>query len=233
MAMQPGNMTVRGRACLWAAAVFALLAAGSTRAQAQDYDTSIGWGGGYLKFAPFVEQGASAPSDLGLGGTWVAVLQAESWKLNRWLGLRLGGFYSHGNVAYPTAEKDVSAYGAEAAVLLRIVPPAPQRTVSAYVLAGGGLTYFALGEGGGTVPIAGTNVLYDEGDARQWMGVAGGGLEFLTGITVYDGLIGVRAEAVDMMALSRPLREIGGGDPDPMHNLRFSVTVFSGVPKLF
>lgn len=212
-----------------------LLLAQASHANAQDYDTSIGYGGGYLRFAPFVEQGSASPSDIGIAGSWVAVLQAETWKFNRWVGIRLGGFYSRGPVEYPTAEKDVSSYGAEVAALLRVVPPAENAMVSAYLIGGGGLMWFGLGENAvaPVVPIAGTTVLYDERDRRQLMLLGGAGLEYTPGWRAFDGLIGVRLEAVDQISLSGPLRPIDGPDPDMMHNLRFTLTLFSGVPKLF
>lgn len=229
-------MIERGRARLRAVVLLAgLLVVQAAAAHAQDYDTSIGWGGGYMQFAPFLEQGAASPRDIGIGATWVAVLNAESWKFNRWVGLRLGGFYSQGPVTYPTAEKDVSAYGVEAAALLRVVPPNPNTLMSAYLIGGGGLMWFALGESDDSpvVPIAGTTAVYDERDRRQFMVMGGAGLEYLPGWRAFDGMIGLRFEAVDQISLSRPIRQIGGPDPDMMHNLRFSLTLFSGVPRLF
>jgi hypothetical protein len=229
-------MTLRGRGLLPALALLpVLLIADVSAARAQGYDTSIAWGGGYMKFAPFVDQGAAAPSDIGIAGTWVALLQAETWKLNRWVGIRAGGFYSNGAVEYPTAEKNVSAYGGELAALLRVLPPRENQQFSLYLIGGGGLMWFGLGESDASpvVPIAGTSVVYDARDRRQFMVMGGGGLEVLSGITAFEGQLGVRVEVVDQVALSRPLRVIDGGDPDMMHNLRFSLTLFSGVPKLF
>lgn len=198
----------------------------------QDYDVSAGWGGGYISYAPFVERGATSAQDIGMSATWVALLQAESWQLQRWVGVRLGGFYSRGTVTYPTAEKKSSVFGIETAALIRVIPPAPGRAGSAYLIGGGGLMWFELGEGP-AVPIAGADVIYDPDERRQWMLLGGGGIELMTGLRALDGQIGVRLEAVDQIAMGRPFRDIGGADPELMHNLRFSVALFSGVPKLF
>ena len=226
-------MNLRARACgagilLAAASILGL----SAPAHGQDYDMSAGWGGGYISYAPFVKQGTAAPADIGLGATWVALLQAETWHLRRWVGLRVGGFYSRGTVTYPTAQKQTSVYGAELAGLVRIIPPAPDRIGTVYLIGGGGLMWYQLGEGP-TVPIADAGVTYNADDRRQWMLLGGGGIELMTGLTAFDGELGVRFEGVDQISLSRPFREIGGPDPDMMHNLRFSVMLFSGVPKLF
>jgi len=199
---------------------------------AQDYDTSAGWGGGYISYAPFVEQGTLSSQEIGLGGTWVAVAQFETWHLQRWVGLRLGGFYSYGTVTYPTATKDASIYGVELAGLLRVVPPAPGRTATAYLIGGGGSMWFGLGDGP-TVAIADADVVYHDKDRRQWTLLGGGGLEFMTGLTAFDGQLGIRIEGVDQIALSRPFKPMDGADPGMMHNIRVSVALFSGAPRLF
>jgi hypothetical protein len=199
---------------------------------AQHYSTSAGWGGGYVMYAPFIDAGEDSPTDIGFNDTWVALLHAESWQFGRWIGLRLGGYYSHGTVTLPTRNIDAAAYGIETAALIRVVPPAENRFVSLYLIGGGGLNWYGLGEGGDAV-VEGANVMYHRGDRRQWSVLGGGGLEVLTGFRALDGEIGVRAEAVDQIMMGRPFRPIGGADPGMMHNLRFSLTLFAGVPSLF
>jgi hypothetical protein len=76
-------------------------------------------------------------------------------------------------------------------------------------------------------------VEYDSDESRQLVALGGGGIEVLTGLRVFDGEIGVRAEAIDNIMFDRPLRPVGAGSSDMMHNLRFTVTLFSGVPRLF
>jgi hypothetical protein len=202
----------------------------SADAAAQLYDASAGWGGGYVQYQPFIESGDDSPVDIGYGGTWVAVVQAERW-LAGWVGLRLGGFYSHGTVTLPTRDNRANVYGVETAALLRIVPPAERRYMSAYLIGGGGVTWFGLGEGD-DVLIDGSNVVYSPGEARQFTALGGGGIELLTGIRVTDGEIGVRLEGVDQVVLGRPFRPVGGSDPGIMHNIRGTITLFTGI-RLF
>jgi hypothetical protein len=210
-------------------ALAALAVPGSTTAQ--DYQTSVGWGGGYFMFQPFVDASPDTP-ELGFGGTWVAVLQAETWRFNRWVGLRAGGFLSNGTIDYPDGALDHSIYGVEAAALVRVVPPREGRRASAYVLGGGGVTWFSMGDAPGEVPIPGTNVIYDPDEARQYVVLGGGGVEVLTGLRFFDGDIGLRAEAVDNIALNRPLH-VSGQEADMMHNLRFTLALFTAAPSLF
>jgi hypothetical protein len=222
-------MNGRGGALLGALAALAALLAPAV-ASAQDYDTSVAWGGGYYRFAPLVD-GDTAAADLGFGGTWVAVLQAETWQLNRWVGARLGGFYSMGSIDYPIGGRDHAIYGLEAAALVRVVPPAEDRSMTAYLIAGGGLTWFSMGETSAQVP--GTTVVYDADESRQLVALGGLGIEVLTGLRAFGGDIGVRLEGIDNVHFDRPLRPIGEDGSDMTHNLRFTVALFSGVPKLF
>jgi hypothetical protein len=202
-------------------------------AAAQNYDTSVGWGGGYVQYAPFIESGEDSPVDIGFGGTWIAGLQAEGWELGGWLGVRLGGFYSHGTVTLPNRDIAADAWNLETTALVRIVPPAEHRSMTAYLIGGGGVTWFGLGDGDDEVLIEGSNVVYDPGETRQLAVLAGGGIEVLTGIRVTDGQIGVRLEGVDQMVLDHPFRPLGGSDPGMMHNIRATITLFAGVGTLF
>lgn len=224
-------MMLRVRAGLTAAGLLAALLLPGAGA-AQDYQTSVAWGGGYFQFQPFVDAGDDAPADLGFGGTWVAILQAENWQFNHWVGLRLGGFLSQGSIDYPSGALDHTIYGIEAAGLVRVVPPRPERRVSAYLLGGGGVTWFSLGDGSGEVPIPGTNAVYDTDEARQYVALAGGGVEMMTGFRFFDGDLGVRAEAIDNIAFGRPIHA-ADDDGGMMHNLRFTIALFTGVPPLF
>lgn len=217
-------------AAVLAAACTALVAPAG--AAAQTYDISAGWGGGYVQYAPFVEAGDDTPRDVGFGGTWVALVQVEKWELSHWLGLRLGGYYSHGTVTLPSSNNRAAAWGVETAALVRVVPPTDRTYVSAYLIGGGGMNWFDLGEGN-NVPVPGSNLVYSQDDARQFTILGGGGIEVLTGFRVMDGEIGVRAEGVDHIVLDRPFRPAGGSSAGMMHNLRFTLTLFSGVPSLF
>lgn len=228
-------MNVCGRAGLRAAALLmAVMLLAPSPASAQDYDTSVAWGGGLIQFAPWVDAGGASPRDLGLGSGMTAVLHGETWHFNRWVGARLGGFYSRGTVEYPTANKNANAWGAEASGLVRVMPPAAERMVTAYLIGGGGLTWFTLGEGPHVAPIAGTStVIYSPDWRRLWTAHGGAGVEIMSGMRAFDGQLGVRIEAANMVTFNAPLRVEGATSPDPAHNLRVFVTLFSGVPRLF
>lgn len=218
-------------ACSILATACAALLVDSTEAAAQDYSSSAGWGGGYVQYAPFIEAGDDSPVDIGFGGTWVAVLQAEKWVAG-WLGLRLGGLYSHGTVTLPTSNNRADLYGLETAALLRIIPPARERTMSAYLIGGGGIVWYGLGDGD-DVLIEDSNVVYTPGESRQFAALGGAGIEVLTGIRALGEQIGVRVEGVDQMVLGRPFRPVGGSDPGMMHNMRLTLTLFTGIGNLF
>jgi hypothetical protein len=208
------------------------LAGTTTDAAAQAYATSAGWGGGFISFQPFIEQGEYSPQDIGMSSSWVAQVTAESWQLDRWVGLRLGGSFSRGAVTFPANDRTVTAWGLEAAALLRVVPPVEGRTASAYAIAGGGFMWFNLGAGG-VAPIAGTGVIYDDRDRRSPVALAGGGLEFMTGLRFMDTDLGIRLEAVDQVSFGGPLTPLDGPRPGAMHNPRLSIMLFSGTPGIF
>ncbi|HSK18047.1 MAG TPA: hypothetical protein VK912_02830 [Longimicrobiales bacterium] len=202
-------------------------------AAAQDYDTSVGWGGGYVQYAPFIESGEDSPVDIGFGGTWIAGLQAEGWDLGGWLGVRLGGSYSHGTITLPNRNIAADAWNLETTALVRIVPPAVHRSMTAYLIGGGGVTWFGFGEGDEEVLIEGSNVAYNPEDTRQLTVLGGAGIEMLTGIRVTDGQLGLRLEGVDQLILDHPFRPLDGSDPGSMHNIRATLTLFAGVGSLF
>jgi hypothetical protein len=225
-------MSTRARHAV-AGAVLVIASALAPQAAAQTYAASAGWGAGLMSYQPFVEQGEHTPLEIGLSAPWVLVLTAESWQLDGWLGLRLGGSFSHGTVAFPTTERNVSAWGLEGAALVRVIPPAVDRAVSAYGMVGGGFIWFGLGHGG-VVPIAATGVVYDSRERRQPMALLGGGIEFMTGMRLLDDQIGVRVEAADQVTFGSPFRPVeGASTTGSKHNLRLSVMLFSAVPGLF
>jgi hypothetical protein len=228
-------MTLTGRGGLRAAVVLAALAAlSSTPARAQDYDTSAGWGGGYIQFAPFVESGNATPSDIGFGGTWLAVLQAEAWKFDRRVGARLGGFYSHGSVSMPLGSKRAATFGLEATALLRVAAPRETNSLNAYLIGGGGVMWFSMEDRGETIiPISGTSVIYDADEARQFAALAGAGVEILPDWQLADATVGLRIEAIDYMTFGSPFRPVGSNASEMRHNPRVTVTIFSGVSRLF
>ena len=228
-------MTLTGRGCVRAVMVLVALAALSgTPAHAQGYDTSAGWGGGYFQFAPFVESGNDTPRDIGFGGTWVAVLQAESWKAARRIGLRLGGYYSHGNVTFPAVSKRAATYGIEAAGLLRIAPAREGNSLNLYLIGGGGLMWFSMeDQDEDIIAIPGTSVVYDADEKLQPVALGGGGIEILPGLQLFDSPVGLRLEAVDNITFGSPFHPANSTDSEMRHNLRFTVTLFSGVEALF
>lgn len=225
-------MSTRTRLALTAATLAFSAALSATAVQAQAYATSAGWGGGYMSFQPFAEAGSTSPQEIGLAAPWVVQATAETWQLDRWVGLRLGGSFSRGTVEFPTANRRITAWGLEAAALVRVVPPVEGRTASAYVIGGGGFMWFNMGEGG-AVPIAGTTLVYDDGDRRQPMALGGAGLEFMTAMRPFGDAIGVRIEGVDQVTFGSPLRPFDGSDSGARHNLRISLMLFSTVPSIF
>jgi hypothetical protein len=225
-------MRTRTRSALAAGFLGLAVAFTATDAAAQTYTTSAGWGGGFISFQPFIEQGEHSPQDIGLSSSWVVQATAESWQLDRWVGLRLGGSFSRGAVAFPVNDRTVTTLGLEAAALLRVIPPVEGRTTSAYGIAGGGFMWFNLGAGG-AAPIAGTAVIYDDRDRRRPMAVVGGGIEFMTGMRAFDDNVGIRVEAVNQVTFGGPLTPVDGPRPGAMHNPRLSVMLFSGTPGIF
>jgi hypothetical protein len=228
-------MAVSGSGGLRAAVVLAAAAVlSSTPVQAQEYDTSAGWGGGYVQFAPFVESGNDTPRDIGFGGTWLAVVQAESWQLSRRVGVRLGGFYSHGSVTLPVGSRRAAMFGLETAALLRIASPRAANLLAPYLIGGGGIVWFSMDDKGETIiPIGGSNVVYDADEARQFAVLGGAGMEVLPDLQLFDGTFGVRLEAVDYITFGSPFRPVGPSDSEMRHNLRFTVTMFTGAERMF
>lgn len=204
--------------------VLGALPFGPAEARAQDIDLSAGYGAGYIQFASFAESG---DVDLGLESGWTAVWHADRW-FGRWAGIRAAGLYTRRPLEFPAATRDIDVWSVEGDLLLRLVPAAEGRSVMPYLLAGGGSIWYRLGEGP-TVRLAGTDVIYDRDEQRQWLVSVGGGLDIYPGWTWRDNQLGLRLEVADHVVLSSPFRVSGAGDPDPSHNIRATVSIQSGA----
>jgi hypothetical protein len=98
--------------------------------------------------------------------------------------------------------------------------------ISPFLTVGGGFIHYGLGRTGRPVVIDEANAFYPGDDERQWMGMAGAGIDIVPpGFRFADTPIGVRLEVADHMAFRSPFETLEGARLGPIHNLRFGVSL--------
>lgn len=189
-------------------------------AGAQRHEASAGYGGGYFWSSPL--NGGSGPDEVKLESGWVVNAHAEQWMLARRVGVRASGAWTERPLSFGSgAERDISTVLAEASLLLRPLPANPERTVAPFVGVGGGVAYYHLGEGE-PFHLGNAGVAYDgEADLLPALSLTAG-VDILPRWRWNE--VGVRLEWTDVVALDSPF-EGTGGDLDPIHNQRLSLSL--------
>lgn len=223
------NVRVRTTVVTASAGLFLAIAAltAPTPAAAQDYHYAAGWyvGGTWISKLNGGAAGQAEALKFDIG--WMAGLQFEDWLGTGRLGVRVNGALSQRPLATPDGKRDIGIWLLDADMLVRFLPADPDRVANVFFSAGAGLVRYSLGRGNSVVWET-ADASYD-GNPRVRMAIAAGlGVDALTSLTWDDEPIGVRFEVVDHFVLDSPFVPVSGGDFDPIHNLRFSIGLFTG-----
>ncbi len=206
----------------------ATLAAGATRAAAQDYDADIGWGGGGVFFTNL----ADGPQALKLQAGWLANAHVEKWWGRRVAG-RIGGAFTQRPLQLGSASAvgDIRTWMADASLLLRLAPASDERTVSPFIGAGVGVVSYQVGTGPRVV-IGEAGAIYSGHDENQFAVLGSVGFDILPDLRwgMNDSQqIGFRIEATDRVALQSPFQDLNGSAFGPVHQIGVSLSIFSAI----
>lgn len=212
------------------AAVLALLAT-VAHAEAQQFRTAVGYGGGGVYVTP-LNAGGDGPSDeLLLDAGWITSAEIEHRVGSGWLGLRAHGGYTQRPFALEDRTLGINVWLADVGLVLRPFGPGPMRGISPFLSAGGGVVFYRFGRGD-AVDLAAANARYPGDNERQWAAVAGVGIDVGPALDIQETPLGFRIEVADHIALQSPFDPIAGSPFAPVHNLRITVSLISMIGEL-
>ena len=185
---------------------------------AQDYQGTVGYGGGGIWFGDFNGSGAA----LALEGGWLAAAHAEHYLGSGRIGARLGAAFTQRPFEAAGEARDINTWLFDASVLLRPLPVDRRRSVVPFVSLGAGVVSYGFGEGRPVV-FEGSDAVYPGDDDRQFAVVGGLGIDFVPGRSLWGTPLGVRLEAADHVALESPFETPGGDALGPVHNVRVTL----------
>lgn len=221
------------RLSIAATGLLLLAFAGSAPVDAQEYRSGVGWfGGGF--YSTSLNSGAASGSEaIDPGLTWTAGGHYDHWLGDGRVGLRLQGAWARHTVTWNQGDRRVSVVSGDVDLTIRLTSPEPGRTVTPYVLVGGGFVRWALGSGAPTTyPPAG--VLYPGSEDFEPVAVGGFGLDFRTPLTWGKQPLVVRLEGRDHVQFRSPFEPIdsGTGDFGIIHNISFTLGLYTGIGGL-
>lgn len=224
--MLEGSSRTRPQLARGAALAVALLALMvlTPAAGAQDFDGTIGYGGGGVWFGDFDDQGS-----LALKAGWLGDVHVERWYANR-LGVRAHAAFTRRPLEMPGDTRDINTWMIDGGALLHLLPPRPDRSVVPFVSAGAGVVSYGLGEGR-KVTIS-DEIVYSGDDDRQFTAIAGIGVDLLPEWDWLDTRLGVRLEVADHVVFESPFEPRAGGSFGPIHNIRATLSLL-GLVDLF
>ncbi len=194
---------------------------------AQDYDGTIGYGGGGIMFTDF---NAGGPGEsFGLGSGWVATAHIDHWVDRGRLGGRINAAFTRRPTDVLGDSRNIHTWIVGGDLLLRLLPSSPNRTVVPFIAGGAGMVSYGLGAGN---PVNLDNARYPGNSDRKLAVSAGIGFDIVPRFTIFGTPSGFRLEVIDHMALESPFEPIGGGDFDPVHNVRASLSLIGLVDLL-
>lgn len=209
-----------------AAAVASFAAVAPATAQGPAHRWTVGWGGSWMSYSPFLEADQELlENDItmenGVGGS----VFLDRW-LNRWVGLHLDGVYHRGEIRLPGEAPTLDVWAVSAGATLRpfngmLLPLAP------YVFGTGGVISYGLG--GPSLRVPGAEVVFDADGTEQFLLQAGGGLDIMLMQTWEESTVGLRVEAARMMPSGRPFRFEEQEDPGRHGFWRFTLALTASV----
>lgn len=207
-----------------AASILALTLA-AVPAAAQRFNTAAGYGGGYVHFGSFNPDVGDA-SKLALESGWIVNVFGEGLSGGGHAGLKVNAAFTRRPLEFAGERRDISAWMADASVVLRPVALAPNRPVSPWVSAGGGFIDYGLGRSKRLVVFPEAKVQYRGDEESQWTVVGGAGFDFVLGRTRLWGTpLGLRLEVADHIVPRSPFRTFDDERVGPIHNVRFGASL--------
>lgn len=208
-----------------AGAAALLLAAAPALGQEAGHKWTVGWGGSWMVYTPFLDaDGERLESNIALQNGIAASAFADRW-LNRWVGFHVDAMYHRGEIRLPEQAAGVDVWAVNGGLAIRpfgdmIMPAAP------YVFGTGGLISYGLG--GESLRVA-DEVIYDADATKQFVAQVGGGLDLLLLDTWEENTIGVRLEAARMMPWDRPFHFEEESSPGRHGFWRFTLGLTASV----
>lgn len=208
------------------AVVVGVVGAGSAMAQETAPRTTAGWGVSMFNFSPFAEGlGEEGLSDVGLENSFGAVLFVHHW-LNAWVGLQLDGGYSRPQLTLPSQAASVDLWTISAGATVR--PIGAPRPLAPYLTGSAGL--ISYGVGGPSLRLE-DDLILDAGRTEQLMLQVGGGVDIaLFRLLDYD-VVGLRAEAANLLVAGRPFRVEDRADEGGHRHWRITVGLHTSIPR--
>jgi hypothetical protein len=201
----------------------ALAALVAAPAAAQDFDGSVGYGGGGIWFSDFNAGGTGTA--LALDPGWVAVAHVDHWVDRGRFGGRVNAAFSRRPLDTAGDVRGIHTWIIGGDLLLRLLPASPNRSFAPFIGAGGGVASYGLGKGGSVI-LDPERARYP-GDTDRQLTVSGAfGIDIVPRFTIFGTPSGFRIEVIDHVALKSPFEPHGetfGGTFDPVHNVRVSI----------
>jgi hypothetical protein len=195
-------------------------------AAAQDYDGSIGYGGGGIFFTDFNSGGSGAQLRLDPG--WVATAHIDHWVDRGRFGGRINAAFTQRPLTTLTNERSIRTWIVGGDLLLRLLPAGSPRGAAPYIGLGVGRVSYGLGKGG-LVILEGQDASYSGDNDKHWAVSGAFGIDILPTFTIFGTPSGVRLEVMDHMTLESPFEPLAGSDFDPVHNVRVAIELLGLV----
>ena len=231
---RPGAAACR-RQLLGAAFGLAIAAGLATPASAQDYGYAAGYHAGGMHFGNLnparrnvTVNGERPAGKLYLEPGWVLGLQGERWLGAGRAGLRFNFSGTSRPLVTPGAEdRRIGTNFADASMLLRLLPPQPDRRVAPFISAGAGFAFFGLGRGD-TLVFPAADARYSGDDRLRLATPYGVGLDVITDWRWNGDPVGLRFEIVDHRVWRSPFQRLDGASYGFAHNIRLVAGAFTG-----
>jgi hypothetical protein len=222
-----GALALALRVALGTALAAALaLTPDTAEAQAHRWGAGFSTGGTWLSdLNPGADAEAVAP---GLGA--FLALHADRWYgQDARIGVRYQVAYQQPRFNWVPGERKIDAASADVSALFRLVPPAQAGAALPWVTVGLGGIWYDLGRGEPT--FYGAADAYHDGGSRVLpVAVFGAGVDLDFPWQFQSDLVRLRLEVADHMAIGSPLRRTTDNERyGPVHNLRFSVGLYSAL----
>jgi hypothetical protein len=211
---------------LMAATATAMLGVGSVAAQEPLPRTTVGWGVSVYDFSPFVERtNGETTTGAGLESSLGALLFVHHW-FNRWIGAQADFGYSRPELSLPGQAAAIDLWTAAAGATLR--PLGAPRPVAPYAMASVGIVSYGIG--GPPLRVEG-GLAVDTDRTEHLTFQFGGGVD-VSLLTLRDSnVLGLRAEAANLMVSGRPVQAEERGDEGGHSHWRLTVGLHATLPR--
>jgi hypothetical protein len=205
------------------------LAVTPSAGRAQDYQTSIGWHGGVM-ITTSLNGGPSDAVDMKPDPTWFVGGHYDRWLRDGRVGARLSAGVTRHTLPWTQGDRTIFGYLGDASLLLRFMPPDPERRASPFVSGGIGFARWGLGEGSPTT-YAPAEVTYPGEEKFILAGVVGLGIDIISPWKWGEGSLIFRLELRDYIHRWSPFDPLASDAPGfgRIHQGVISLGLHTGV----